>query len=58
MPIGIALDKNKTRQDLKPLNAVIQQCPECGAVDVYKDDGHKCDAEYQEYLRSVREAGI
>ena len=29
----------RTKDDLKPLNSVIQICPECGEVDVYKDDG-------------------
>ena len=27
---------------LEPFNAVIQVCPKCGKVDVYKDDGHDC----------------
>jgi len=30
---------------LKDLNAVIQVCPLCGKVDVYKDDGHSCEEE-------------
>ena len=29
---------------LKPFNSVIQVCPVCGKVDVYKDDGHDCGA--------------
>ena len=32
----------KTKKDLLPLNNIIQICPECGKVDVYKDDGHDC----------------
>ena len=28
--------------ELEPFNAVIQVCPQCGKVDVYKDDGHDC----------------
>lgn len=34
--------KIKTKKDLLPFNSVIQVCPECGKVDVYKDDGHSC----------------
>jgi len=30
--------------ELKPFNAVIQICPHCRKVDVYKDDGHNCIA--------------
>lgn len=37
----------KTKKDLKPFGAIIQRCPECGKLDVYLDDGHTCDAEYQ-----------
>lgn len=32
----------ETKEDLLPLNEVIQVCPECGKVDVYKNDGHSC----------------
>ncbi len=32
-----------TKKDLKPLNTVIQVCPECGKMDVYLNDGHSCD---------------
>jgi hypothetical protein len=32
-----------TKKDLKPFGAVIQRCPECGKIDVYKDDGHDCE---------------
>jgi hypothetical protein len=44
----------KTKEDLLPYNAVIQICPECGKVDVCKDDGHNCfqhlqNEEAQEY---------
>lgn len=34
----------EAREELKPLNSVIQICNTCGKVDVYKDDGHECDA--------------
>ena len=37
----------KSKSKLKPYNAVIQVCPDCGKIDVYKDDNHECDAEYQ-----------
>jgi len=40
-------NKPKTKKDLKPLNSVIQVCPVCGKVDVYKDDGHNCFAHIQ-----------
>lgn len=39
------------KDELKPLNAVIQICPICGKIDVYKDDGHDCDADLQEQRR-------
>ena len=29
-------------KDLKELNPVIQVCPTCRRVDVYKNDGHDC----------------
>ena len=35
------------KRELKPYNAVIQVCPICHKVDVYKDDGHYCNAEDQ-----------
>jgi len=46
--------KKLTKNDLKPFNAIIQICPECGKVDAYKDDGHSCvrhiqNMEAQEY---------
>lgn len=37
------------KKKLKPLNNVIQICPDCGKVDVYEGDGHDCDA----YICSV-----
>lgn len=37
------MEKNK----LKPFNAVIQKCPDCGKLDVYLNDGHTCDSEYE-----------
>lgn len=36
------------KDELKPLNSVIQVCPNCGKIDVYKDDGHECDRNLQE----------
>ena len=36
------------KKKLEPLNSVIQVCPDCGKIDVYKDDGHTCDADYQQ----------
>ena len=27
---------------LKPLNSLIQICPRCGKVDVYRGDNHDC----------------
>ena len=35
-------------EKLKPLNRIIQVCPDCGKIDAYKDDGHTCDREWQE----------
>ena len=35
----------ETKDNLKPLGAIIQVCPVCGKVDAYKDDGHDCGAE-------------
>lgn len=32
----------KKKIKLKPLSGVIQICPRCGKVDVYKNDGHLC----------------
>jgi len=37
--------KKKSKKDLLPFNAVIQICPECHKIDVYKDDGHSCEDE-------------
>ena len=31
-----------TKKDLLPFNSIIQICPECGKIDVYKDDKHDC----------------
>jgi hypothetical protein len=36
-------EKDLVKKSLKPLNAVIQICPVCSKVDVYKGDGHDCD---------------
>jgi hypothetical protein len=36
------------KRKLKPFNlSIIQVCPECGKVDVYLNDGHDCNREYQ-----------
>lgn len=32
----------KMSKYLEPFNVVVQVCPVCGKVDVYKDDGHDC----------------
>ena len=37
-----------SKEQLKEWNNVIQVCPDCGKVDVYKDDGHFCNREHQE----------
>lgn len=34
-------------RELKPFNSVIQVCPKCRKIDVYKDDGHTCDVEFE-----------
>ena len=33
---------------LKSYNPIIQVCPDCGKVDVYKDDNHECNRELRE----------
>lgn len=43
-----------TKNDLLPIGSIIQICPVCDKVDVYKDDGHNCSThifsqEAQEY---------
>lgn len=35
-------------EELKELNSVIQICPKCGKIDVYKNDGHFCSRDFQE----------
>lgn len=40
-------DKMEKQEKLEPLNFVIQQCPKCKKLDVYKDDGHFCNLKYQ-----------
>jgi hypothetical protein len=39
------------RQGLRPFNAGIKVCNECGKVDVYLNDGHMCDRDFQNYRR-------
>jgi len=46
----------KTKKDLKPYNGVIQICPECGKLDVYLNDNHTCDAEYQRHRQEQQES--
>lgn len=43
------------KKELEPFNEVIQVCPKCSKVDVYKDDGHTCDIGYREALQEARE---
>ena len=38
------------KKDLKPYNEIIQICSECGKVDVYFNDNHRCDVEFQQAL--------
>ena len=35
------------KRKLVELNSVIQVCPDCGKIDVYKNDGHTCDRNFQ-----------
>lgn len=34
----------ETDDELEELSEVIQMCPKCGKIDVYKNDGHDCSA--------------
>ena len=36
------------KKELKEFGPVIQICPSCGKMDVYKNDWHYCDRSYQE----------
>ena len=47
----------RSKKDLLPFNSVIQICPECRKIDVYKDDGHECyfNAEEQDWEDSQYE---
>ena len=42
------MTKKERDKILKPLNAVIQVCPRCYKIDVYRGDGHVCDREAEE----------
>lgn len=42
------MKQKSKKKKLKPFHGIIQQCPDCGAIDVYKDDNHYCDRKYQE----------
>ncbi len=35
--------RNKLMRELKPFNSVIQICPVCNKIDVYKGDNHDCN---------------
>lgn len=41
------MTKEQANKQLKPFNAVIQVCPRCRKVDVYRNDNHTCDSEWQ-----------
>ncbi len=45
------MKKDKTigeeKQVLTPLNNIIQVCPVCSKIDVYKNDGHCCASEIE-----------
>lgn len=43
------MNKN-LKENLLPFNAIIQICPVCGKIDVYKDDGHICNVSLQAQL--------
>lgn len=45
----------KTKEDLKPFSNVIQICPECGKMDVYLNDRHNCNREYEEQRQLSQE---
>jgi len=46
--IEASLKKHQeAKRKLKPFNAIIQVCPVCGQVDVYKDDNHDCGQHFQ-----------
>ena len=50
--LEIELAKGKELRKLNGLsafNAVIQVCPKCGKIDVYKNDGHICDYAHEQY---------
>lgn len=54
--LGIIDQNEKTKESpLKPYNAIIQVCPYCSKIDVYKDDNHFCDREYQNHRRESEE---
>jgi len=48
------MTKEERDKMLKPFNAVIQICPRCGKLDVYRNDGHFCSSEFQR-LKEERE---
>ena len=48
---------------LLPMNAIIQICPICGKVDVYKNDNHDCmthilNKESQDYNYNSKKEGV
>jgi predicted RNA-binding Zn-ribbon protein involved in translation (DUF1610 family) len=40
---------------LEPFSSVIQKCPICGQLDVYRGDNHRCDVGYQNAVRENRD---
>lgn len=43
-------DKVKTKENLKPLNNIMQVCSVCGKVDIDKNNSHSCMAEAQKQM--------
>lgn len=43
-----------TERKLNPFNELIQICPYCRKVDVYKDDGHDCQISQQQILDEIQ----
>ena len=44
------MTKDEINKILKPLNEVIQVCPNCGKIDVYRNDGHSCRDQFTRLL--------
>lgn len=43
------------KEKLKPFNNAIQSCPDCGKIDVYLNDEHFCDREFQRQRELAQE---